>query len=292
MKPRAAPPLEPSKPRVSMPENACDTHFHMVSDPSEYKMKPDRVEDPAEGDFAGWLQKLQSQMDTLGITRGVAVQSILYGTNNRIILDTIEHFGRERMRGVGLVMDGATGDELDDLSAGGIMGVRLNYVHGGVLTWSGVQALAPLLRERGMHVQMLINAEHHAAELAEAIPKLGVPVVFDHIGWPDPQKGVEEPGFQAMLRLVGEGHAWVKLSGVFRFCDSPYRATDAHIRALAKANPERCLWGSDWPYLMMAEAKTPDPGQLLDGLARALGQEDLLQRVLVENPEALYRFGQ
>lgn len=78
MKPRAAPPLEPSKPRVSMPENACDTHFHMVSDPSEYKMKPDRVEDPAEGDFAGWLQKLQSQMDTLGITRGVAVQSIYW----------------------------------------------------------------------------------------------------------------------------------------------------------------------------------------------------------------------
>ena len=117
-----------------------------------------------------------------------------------------------------------------------------------------------------------------------------VPVVFDHIAWPNLTHGTDEPGFVLLCRLLEEGHAWVKLSGVFRLCKAPHEAADAFVAALAAANSERCLWGSDWPHLMLGEAQTPDSGILFDCFLRAVGTDDRRNRILVDNPAALYGF--
>ena len=139
-----------------------------------------------------------------------------------------------------------------------------------------------------MHIQMLMNAHRHMAELAEDVAALPCPVVFDHIGWPDVSAGPDEPGFKQLCDAVTGANAWVKLSGIYRLCEAPYSDTDAHVSALVAANPARCLWGSDWPHIMLADAKTPDSGMLLDALARAVPDVETRNQILVDNPRALY----
>ena len=286
----AQPPApRPSPPGVVLPPGACDTHVHMLADDARFPLWPGRVEDPAPGRLEDWVGRLRLHLDTLGLQRVVVVHSILYGGDNAVTLAALRALGG-RARGIGLVTDDAGEADLDALAQAGIVGIRLNYVHGGILTWAGVKRLAPMLAERGMHVQMLMNAHRHMAELAEDVRRMPVPVVFDHIGWPDLAAGVPEPGFATLRALVADGAAHVKLSGIYRLCDAPYDAAAAHVAALAEANPDRCLWGSDWPHIMLAGAKMPDAGQLLNAFLATVTGEDARRRILVDGPAGLYGF--
>lgn len=282
-----APVAVPTAPARALPPGAVDTHVHMVG--RDYPLWDQRVEDPAAGDLTAWLGRFAGHQRTLGLDRTVVVHSILYGADNAITLDTVQRLGQDRARAIVLVADGADARTLDPLAAAGAAGVRLNYVHGGILSWPGAVAMAPALAERGLHIQMLAHAHQHVAEIAPAIRALPVPVVFDHIAWPDLSLGVADPGFQALLSLVADGHAYVKLSGIYRVCPPPYTAADPFVAALIAANPARCLWGSDWPHLMLADAGLPDAGVLLNRLL-ALADDATLARILVSNPGALYGF--
>jgi predicted TIM-barrel fold metal-dependent hydrolase len=284
----AAPPDPPFAPAERAPEGACDAHFHMLGD--DFPLWSGRVEDPAPGAMTDWAARYRRLMATLGLSRGVVVHSILYGDDNRLTAAAIEALGRENFRGVGLVRDGAPEAALDRLLEQGMAGVRINLVHGGVLSLDGAARLAPAMAERGLHLQMLVNAERNMADAAEAARRLQVPVVFDHLAWADVAAGVDAPGFSELLRLVGEGRAWVKLSGVYRLCGGDWAAADAHVAALLAANPERCLWGTDWPHIMLGPAEQPDPGALLDAFHRVATAAETRRRVLVDNPAALYRF--
>jgi predicted TIM-barrel fold metal-dependent hydrolase len=66
-------------------------------------------------------------------------------------------------------------------------------------------------------------------------------VIVDHLGMVPASQGVNDPNFHALLKLVGDGHAYVKLSAVYRlstqFPDYP-DAKPLHD-ALVAANPER-----------------------------------------------------
>ena len=288
--PQALAPHVASPPKRKAPEGAVDAHVHMLAAPGEFALYEGRVEDPAAGvDFQGYLEKLKEQMATLGCSRTVIVQSIFYGADNSVTEAAVAALG-DAARGIGLVTDAASDAELDRLVAARLMGVRLNYVHGGVLSWKGVKAMAPRLADRGLHVQMLLNAHRHMEELAGEMAEIHVPVVLDHIGWPDLTAGVAEPGFQTLLGLVSEGHVWVKLSGIYRLSDAPYEAADAHVKALLAANPERCLWGSDWPHIMLADAAQPDSGMLLDAFDRICPNDEVRHQVLVDTPAQLYGF--
>ena len=287
--PRAeAPVARPTRPTSPIPANACDAHVHMVAD--DYPLWENRVEDPAPGRLQDWADRLEHHLESLGFARVVIVHSILYGGDNAVTVDSVARLGRDRARGIGLVTDDATDAELDALAQAGVVGIRLNYVHGGILSWQGVKAMAPRLAARGMHVQMLMNAHRHMAEIAEDVAELPVPVVFDHIGWPDIPAGVDEPGFAGLLRLVSNGDAYVKLSGIYRVAHAPYDAAAGQVAALAAANPDRCLWGSDWPHLMLADAAQPDAGVLLNSFLDTVTSDDHRQRILSTTPGQLYGF--
>lgn len=280
----------PMRPSATIPPGACDTHIHMVGGPDDFPLWEGRVEDPASGSFAEWIARLEHHLSTLGLERVVVVHSILYGGDNAITLEAVKRLGLDHARGIALVRDDVTEAELDTLAGAGVSGVRLNYVHGGLLSWEGAVKLAPRLAARGMHLQMLMFAHQHAEELCDSIRHLPVPVVFDHIGWPDLSLGVQNAGFQTLCRLVGEGHAYVKLSGVYRVCHAPYEAAQDHVAALVAANSKRCLWGSDWPHLMLADAKMPDAGQLLNVFLDSVPGDADRVKILTENPAQLYGF--
>lgn len=287
-KPVSPLPPAPIKPQHTAPSGACDSHVHLLAAPEEAPLYAGRTEDTATS-YADYLARYHAHLANLGCTRGVIVQSIFYGTDNTITARAVADMGAG-FKGIGLLPDSAAEQDFDDFADWNLKGVRLNYVHGGVLTWDGARAMAPALADRNMHIQMLMNADKHMTDLEPDIAALPVPVVFDHIGWPDLTKGVQDAGFQALCAALKDGNVYVKLSGLYRMCDAPYGAVDEIVAALVAANPERCLWGSDWPHIMLNGAQMPDAATLWDAFHRVVTDTQTRTRILVDNPAALYGF--
>jgi predicted TIM-barrel fold metal-dependent hydrolase len=127
----------------------------------------------------------------------------------------------------------------------------------------------------------------------DAFAGFPVPVVFDHFGHLEAAKGVNDPGFTALLRLLGDGHAWVKLSGAYRLGPAG-PDTDAAVAdlaaALIAANPDQLVWGSDWPHPAIPQQEMPNDGAVLDALAGWVPDTALRNRILAGNPARLYGF--
>ncbi|MCX7566402.1 amidohydrolase family protein [Sulfitobacter sp. F26169L] len=289
-KPDATMPPEPRAPLRRAPEGAIDTHVHMLAGRDEFLLWEGRVENPAPGPtLDGWLALLDEQMDTLGFSRVVLVHSIFYGTDNSVTREALKRLGG-RARGVGLLPDGATEAQIDEFASWGMDAVRLNYVHGGVLDWAGARAMAPALAERGMHIQMLCHMDQHMHDIAADVRALPCPVVFDHVAWPSAGLDPSGEGVETLCALLADGYAHVKLSGLYRLCNAPYAEADALVARLIDANPQACLWGSDWPHVMLNGAQMPSGAALLDAFDRVVTSDTLRQRILCDNPRALYRF--
>ncbi|MBM9594834.1 amidohydrolase family protein [Rhodobacteraceae bacterium MCCB 386] len=279
----------PKEPTVRAPVGACDCHLHMVAGPAELPMVDRRADDPVAGHgFEGWMGLLRVHLDAIGCTRGVVVQSVIYGADNHVTIEAVRRLG-EQFRGVALVTDEVQDGTLDHLSHHRMKAVRVNRVHGGPLNWEGAEALAPRLADRGMHIEMLIHADRDLPALADRIAALPVPVVIDHCGWPSSAEMSGE-GIDALCRLVQGGQVWVKLSGLYRFTPRPHLESDDLVRRLVEANPGRCVWGSDWPHLLLGEAEMPDAGVLFDAFTRVVEDTQTRQRILVDNPATLYGF--
>ena len=118
-----------------------------------------------------------------------------------------------------------------------------------------------------------------------------VEIVLGHLGYLTIGKTPEDPGFQALLRLMKSGKAWVKLTGPYRVTAAPlpYPDTLPFAKALLEANLERVIWGTDWPHVML-KGTMPNDGALADVLFDWIPDPTLRQQVLVRNAEKLYGF--
>lgn len=289
-KPDAQMPPLPIAPHLKAPEGSVDAHVHLLAGKDEFPLWPGRVENPAPGpDLDGWLKKFRQHLDVLGFSRSVLVHSIFYGDDNSVTVEALRRLGAG-FRGVGLLPDGAAEAQIDRFVDWNMTAVRLNYVHGGLLSWDGAKAMAPALRERGLHIQMLCHLDQHMIDIADDVRALPVPVVFDHVAWPSGGLEPDGSGVDTLCALLSEGHAWVKLSGLYRLCGAPYTDADALVAKLLDANPEQCVWGSDWPHIMLNGAQMPGAATLLDALTRVTGTGELRDKVLRDNPVKLYGF--
>jgi len=144
----------------------------------------------------------------------------------------------------------------------------------------------------GWHIQ--INAP--AAKIMEIMPILErVPsqIVFDHLAHIPQPDGVSHPLYAKVRALMDKGRTWVKLSGAYadtKVGPPTYADSSAVARAYAKAMPERCVWGSDWPHPSEQSKHLPDDAALFDLLADWVPDEKVRHRVLVENAATLYDF--
>ena len=153
----------------------------------------------------------------------------------------------------------------------GVRALRFNhFFRDGQLHYRGgvplaaAQTLAPVMAELGWHLQLWIDVK----DLPETIPVLkaiGLPVVIDHMGRTDARAGTRTDGFQSLLRALGEGWCWAKLSGAHRISQNAPDYPDARPfhEALVAANPERLVWGGDWPHPRV-EGEMPDVGHLFE----------------------------
>ncbi|MEL6607864.1 MAG: amidohydrolase family protein [Pseudomonadota bacterium] len=287
-KPRAQMPPIATIPAEPAPPGAVDAHLHLVG--ADFPLWSGRVEDPAD-DVAldVWIERYRAVMARLGLDRAVLVHSILYGTDNTLTIEAVRRMG-DMARGVGLLSDDANDADMARFADANLKAVRLNYVHGGVLSWEGARAMAPRLRDHGLHIQMLLNSHKHMEEIAGDIAVLGVPLVIDHLGWPDLSLGMDDPGFQTLLRLLGDGHVTLKLSALYRLCPAPYDQAAPFVEAALAANPEALLWGTDWPHLMLADAAMPNAGTLMDVFNAHVPRAADRQTILVDTPTRLFDF--
>ncbi len=257
---------------------------------AHYAYSPARIYTPPDCLLADYLHML----DTLGVERAVLVQPSVYGTDNTAMLDAMKAAGG-RLRGVAVVADDVADAELRELDAAGVRGVRVNIVDvkdrkAGTLPVESLAKLARRIAPLGWHMEFLMHADEFP-DLDETLGDFPVEVVLGHLGYVSIGKGPDDPGFQALLHLMKTGRAWVKLTGPYRITAAPlpYPDTVAFARALLETNPERMLWGTDWPHVML-KGRMPNDGDLADVLADWIPDAGLREQVLVRNPAKLYRF--
>ena len=100
---------------------------------------------------------------------------------------------------------------------------------------------------------------------------------------------MQHPQFQALLRLLDSGRAWMKLSSYrASSAGAPWTDVAPNVTALAAAAPERCVWGTDWPHPQMDPV--PEAGVLLDQLFAWVPDAGVREKILVDNPARLYGF--
>lgn len=286
---RTAPPPRPRAPRRALPAGACDTHAHVFGPVDRYPWSQDPHYRPADRFYVPPLAPVDDylvHLDALGLELAVLVQPNVYGTDLRCLLDALVRLG-PRARGVGVVEPTLSAGDLRKLHDAGLRGLRFHAIP--TEDFDALEGFARRLAPLGWFIEIyapLTWIAQHAARLAT----FPCPLVFDHFGG---LAAGASPAceFDALVRLVAEGPAWVKLSGPFRATRSalPYRELAPCARALADAAPDRLLWGSDWPYARVP-APVPSGGDLLDALAEWLPDETLQHAVLVGNPRMLFGF--
>ncbi|MEM1299439.1 MAG: amidohydrolase family protein [Pseudomonadota bacterium] len=273
-------------PDFEMPAGATDTHAHVIGLPPTYPFVAERAYTPPEAPVAAY----RAMHAALGIERGVIVTPSCHGTDNRITLEAIAAYG-PNARGIAVVEESVSDQELEALNAGGVRGLRLNVLFGGGVVLQAIRSLGPRARELGWHVQLLLDVSSGLVEIADEIRGLGVPVVVDHMGHPPIGQGLDAPGFQLLLDMVREGLVWIKLSGCDRISAQHPEYRDAIPRAqmLIEAAPEHMVWGTDWPHVSKAE-NMPNDTILLNRLGDYAPDADVRRRILVDNPARLYGF--
>ncbi|AOY88483.1 GntR family transcriptional regulator [Marinobacter salinus] len=277
------------RPGLAIPAKSCDTHAHVFGRHEDYPFIPNRTYTPPEASLAQYLELHRM----LGIERGVLVQPSVYGTDNRLHLHALREL-RERghdYRGVCVVDPDISSAELQELHGAGFRGVRMNLLFRGGLQWEDVLRLADRIAGMGWHLQFLINVSD-CDDIMDRVPDLSVPVVFDHMGHVPAAPGVDNSGFQKLLKLLEGNKAWVKLSGSYRVTmqgEYPYPDVVDVARALVAANADRCVWGSDWPHPHFP-GLMPDDTDLLEDMAVWVPDAAVRERILMSNPSRLYDF--
>jgi 2-pyrone-4,6-dicarboxylate lactonase len=292
MIPACPAPREPSRPKTPPPPQACDTHAHVFGPASRFPYAEDRSYTPPDAP----LEKYLGMLDTLGFARGALVQGSAHGRDNAAMLDALARHP-DRLRGVAVADEDTPPAELRRWGASGVRGLRFNhFFREGKLHYRGgvpleaARTLARPMAELGWHLQLWIDVK----DLADTMPlltSLGLPVVIDHMGRSEAPTGTATPGFQSLLRLLGSGGCWVKLSGAHRLSRNAPNYADARPfhDALVRANPDHLVWGTDWPHPRM-EGEMPDAGHLFDLFQQWTPDAETRHRILVTNPARLYGF--
>lgn len=277
----------PSRPTFVPPPGAVDAHCHVFGPGDVFPYAPERKYTPCD---AGKAQ-LFALRDYLGFSRNVIVQATCHGADNRALVDALQASGG-LARGVATVRDTVSDEELQQLHAAGVRGVRFNFVRRLVdpkpdaYYHAIIDRIAPL----GWHVVVYFEA----ADLAERwkfFTSLPTTVVVDHMGRPDVSQPVDGPEFQRFVQLMAEhGNVWSKVScpeRLSRVGPPGYADVVPFARHLVERFPDRVLWGTDWPHPNMKE-HMPDDGHLVDVIPHIAPTLELQQKLLVENPMRLY----
>ncbi len=283
-----------------LPKNSCDTHLHVFGDAGIYPVaNPNALYQPPQDCTFAAMQALHNAM---GVDRAVLVQPTIYGTDHRLLHDVLKSAPGENYRGVAIIDDSVSDAELDRLNSVGVRGARFNF--------GGRFKLAPSLdgfrrgvaraRELGWFIKVF-GFEDDFLAVADALRKIEMPAIIDHMGGPDYRRGTSHPSIVLLLDLLKHGNWWISLSnGDLRSkAGPPWDDAVPFGRLFHEAAPDRCIWGTDWPhvhrFIRPHEAETSDYAvnhemRRVALLERYLPDRAARDRVLVDNPARFFGF--
>jgi predicted TIM-barrel fold metal-dependent hydrolase len=286
--------------KFEIPAGACDCHTHVFGDPAQFPFWSGRGYTPETALPA----EMAALHKALHIDRVVIVTPSVYGADNSATLAGMKARG-SNARGVA-VIDAATPErDLDAMERAGVRGVRLNLTNAGITDSATARhklmGTAARVRRLNWHVQILTTPDVIAG-MKGSVMDCQVPVVFDHFGGAVAAEGLQQPGFLELVDLVRMGHAYVKISAVYRVSKrSDYSDAAPFAKALIAANSERVVWGTDWPHpdsglvpnrkpTDLAPLLDVDDGRVLNLLPTWAPDAAVRHKILVDNPARLYGF--
>ncbi|EED33360.1 amidohydrolase 2 [gamma proteobacterium NOR5-3] len=277
----------PRKPKFRAPAGAVDAHCHVFGPGDKFPYAPQRKYTPCDGP----KEKLWMLRDHLGLSRNVIVQATCHGADNRALVDALLD-SNGMARGVATVTRDITDEQLQELHAAGVRGVRFNFVKRLVdkLPFDSLEEISRKIAPLGWHIVIYFEASE-LPELYDFFALLPTDVVVDHMGRPDVSKPVDGEEFGLFLKLLGENpNFWCKVSCPERLSlleNVGYGDVIPFARTVVERFPDRVLWGTDWPHPNMT-SHTPDEGDLADFIPHIALSQELQQKLLVDNPMRLY----
>ena len=276
-----------ARPRFEMPAGACDSHVHVFESEDRYP----HVARPHYTLPDGPLSKLEHMTATLGIERFAIVQPSFYGTDNRCLLDALDRAG-DRARGVAMVDEDVSDDDLQAMHARGVRALRLDLFLRSAWATADIAAYIERAVRRtralGWHVQFYTPG-WVVRDLIPFLRDLDADFVIDHMGYMLESDGLTSADFDRLLNVIADGRGWLKLSAPYRLAkDGNFARLRPLARAIVAAAPQRVIWGSDWPHIPDGSR---DTGELLNLLLDWAPDAADRERILSRNPQRLYGFG-
>ncbi len=276
------------RPRLKLPPNSCDAHCHVFGPKHLFPYHPTSTYEPPD---AG-KDRLCELHSTLGIERAVIVQASCHGPDNRAMLDAIATSGG-LYRGVCIARATFTAEEFAHLHEGGVRGVRFNFVThlGGTPNLDAMTQILQRVKPLGWHLIIHVNAED-LVKFADFFAQIDMDVIVDHMGRVPCDRGLDQPAFQILKCFMQRPNWWCKICGSERISRAgpPFHDAVPFARELIALAPDRILWGTDFPHPNITRWM-PNDGDLVDLLADFTEHDaTLLKRIVVDNPERLYRF--
>lgn len=280
-------PASPGPTKIRPPAGTTDTHAHILGPYAKFPLAEDRSYTAPEST----VDDYRALMATLGIDRVVIVHGSAHGPTNDVTADAISQLG-DCARGIAVVPLDVEDDELDRLHAAGFRGVRLTTLLRGGTGVEGIRILSERVARLGWHVQVFVDGPTQMLDIAPALRGLPTPLVIDHMGRFRAPDTVQHPGFQALLKLFEEEDCWVKLSAPNRLTEigPPFADVTPFANEFINRRPDRCVWATDWPHVMVWNHPMPEDADLLDWCLTWSADEATRKAILVDNPAVLYGF--
>jgi len=278
----------PTAPAQRLPPGACDSQFHVFGPADRYPVRPGAAYEMP----SATIETVLALHRLLGIERGVIVQATTYGADHQVVLDGLATAGPS-YRGCANAVVLAERDDayIQKLHDAGVRGARFTRQGLGISMAPAVfERSIARIRELGWYAKFQPEPDGMMAQIGQ-FESLDIPVLLDHMGRADPRAGASDPTRRKLESLLARGNFWVMLSLTEKLsrAGEPWDDVIPLAQALIAANPDRVVWGSDWPHPVSVQA-TPDEGRLLDQLARYAGDDATLRKILVDNPARLFGF--
>jgi D-galactarolactone isomerase len=259
--------------RDALPQGATDTHMQVYGLGCSAS--------PGRGAVRASVADCRDAMARTGFSRAVIVQPESCGTDNACLLAALAALG-PAARGVAMLSDTVSDRDLDLLSAQGVAGMRC-IIHEDADPPQAWAQVAARVAEHGWHVDFACDA-NSLPEREVWLRRLPGTLVIDTGRSGYSRQAPDSAVCAVVSRLLETGRVWIKLSGPDQALEAgaPKALGVAPVvrRMIARA-PDRCVWGSNWPHA------DPDPAVI----AAWMPDEAIRDRVLRENPAALYGFG-
>ncbi len=288
----------PSAPTFRVPAGAVDAHCHVFGPGAEFPFASERKYTPCDAS----KDQLFALRDQLGFARNVIVQATCHGADNSAMVDALRH-SNGMARGIATVRRTITDNELQEMHAAGVRGVRFNFVKR-LVDFTPKEELieiAARIAPLGWHVVIYFEAVD-LPELWDFFTALPTTIVVDHMGRPDVSKPVDGPEFELFVKFMREHeNVWSKVScperlslcgpralqGEPGLAQGAYRDVVPFAKRIVESFPDRVLWGTDWPHPNLKD-HMPDDGLLVDFIPQIAVTAELQRKLLLDNPMRLY----